>query len=262
MEKKDLKQQSRPREEGPAQMTDSAFRIAPDGLKTSPKSAFVKVLIIEDNPGDARLMGEMLAEVKGTEFDLEWLDRLSTGLERLAGGGIDVALLDLSLPDSQGLDTFVKAHEQAPGVPIIVLTGLDDEELAVKAVRQGAQDYLVKGQVDNNLLVRAVRYAIERKRTEQERLEREKLQGILEIAGAVCHELNQPLQAIFGYYDLLMMDMSKDNPLCGDIKEIKVQVDRMAGITKKLMRITRYETRDYIEGRKIVDIDKASGIVK
>jgi len=127
-----------------------------------------KVLMIEDNPRDARLIREMLSEVRGALFDLKCADQLSTGLERLTAGGVDVLLLDLILPDSQGLNTFTKAYAQAPEIPIVVLTGLDDETLAVKAVREGAQDYLVKGQVDGNLLERSMRYAIERKRAEEQ----------------------------------------------------------------------------------------------
>lgn len=127
----------------------------------------LKILLIEDNPGDVRLIREMLAEAKNGPFDLECADRLSTGLERLAEGDINVVLLDLGLPDCQGLDTLSKVLTEPPGVPVIVvLTALDDEQLAVKAVREGAQDYLVKGQVDGNLLVRAMHYAIERQRTE------------------------------------------------------------------------------------------------
>ncbi|MFQ6066197.1 MAG: diguanylate cyclase domain-containing protein [bacterium] len=127
----------------------------------------IKVLLIEDNPGDARLIREMLTEAEMASFDVEWVDRLSTGLERLARGGINVLLVDLSLPDSRGLETFTKVHIKAPTVPIIVLTGLDDEAVGVRAVREGVQDYLVKGKVDSHLLRRAIRYAIERKKTEE-----------------------------------------------------------------------------------------------
>ena len=127
---------------------------------------FIKVLLIEDNSGDARLLQEMLTEVS-TPFCLERVERLSIGLERLAKNGIGVVLLDLGLPDSWGLDTFLKAHSQAPHVPIIVLTGLFDEEWGLKAVWEGAQDYLLKAQVDGNLLRRTIRYAIERKRAEE-----------------------------------------------------------------------------------------------
>jgi len=127
----------------------------------------IQVLLIEDDPEYSHLVREMLAVVGGAPFDLECADRLSTGLERLAAGDIDVVLLDLLLPDSWGLDTFIKAHAQVPGVPTIVLSGLGDEALAIEAVREGAQDYLVKGQVDGNLLVRAMRYAIGRKQAEE-----------------------------------------------------------------------------------------------
>lgn len=133
----------------------------------------IKVLIIEDNPGDARLIREHLsgAKVTGTlapSFELVVADRLTAGLARLAAGGIDVVLLDLSLPDSQGPDTFVQAQAQAPDVPMVVLTGLDDETLALQALQAGAQDYLVKSQIDHNLLSRAVRYAVERHRLRAE----------------------------------------------------------------------------------------------
>jgi two-component system cell cycle sensor histidine kinase/response regulator CckA len=133
----------------------------------NPHSEIIRVLLIEDNPGDARLIREMLAEARGALFDLECADRPSAGLERLAEGDIDVVLLDLGLPNSQGLDTCTKVYAQAPEVPIVVLTGLDDEVMGLQAIDVGAQDYLVKGQVDSNPLARALRYAIERKRAEE-----------------------------------------------------------------------------------------------
>ena len=126
-----------------------------------------KVLLVEDNPGYAHLTRKTLAVAWDSPLDLECADRLSTGLERLAAGDIDVVLLDLSLPDSRGLVTFASMYAQAPGVPIIVLSGIDDEALAVEAVRQGAQDYLVKGRAEGDTLVRSIRYAIERKRVEE-----------------------------------------------------------------------------------------------
>ncbi len=127
----------------------------------------VKVLLVEDNPGDVRLLRETLGEVTSTQFELAHVERLDEALEQLDHEHFDVVLLDLSLPDAQGFDTFVQVHEQAPDVPIVVLTGFDDETLAVQAVRKGAQDYLVKGQIDSNLLVRAMRYAIERQQAEE-----------------------------------------------------------------------------------------------
>ncbi len=128
----------------------------------------IKVLLIEDNPGDARLIELMLEEAGGELFQAEVVERLQNGLRRIEQGDIGMVLLDLSLPDSQGLETFTQLHARAPRIPIIVLSGLSDTTVAVQAVHEGAQDFLVKGQVDGQLLVRAMRYAIERKRmTEQ-----------------------------------------------------------------------------------------------
>ncbi len=131
-----------------------------------------KILLIEDNRGDARLLEEMLREVQGVKFKLIWVDRLDRGLANLEEEDIELVLLDLGLPDSQGFETFRKIHARIPELPIIVMTGLNDEKLALEAVREGAQDYLVKGQVDGNLLARAIRYAMERKKLE---IEREKI---------------------------------------------------------------------------------------
>ena len=127
----------------------------------------IKILLIEDNTGDARLIQEMLIEAGSNQSDLERCDRLSAGLERINSGGVDALLLDLGLPDSNGIDTFLRVYAQAPEVPTVVLTGLNDAQLAAKLVSSGAQDYLVKGQFDDNLLMRTIRYSIERKRSEK-----------------------------------------------------------------------------------------------
>ncbi len=128
----------------------------------------MKVLLIEDNLGDARLIERMLNQERNLIFDVERVDRLSTGLERLAEDTqFEIVLLDLSLPDSRGLSTVKTLRERSPRVPIVVLTGLDDEEAAFRSLRQGAQDYLVKGEVSSQLLVRVMRYAIERKRVSE-----------------------------------------------------------------------------------------------
>ncbi len=122
------------------------------------------VLLVEDNPNDARLIEVMLEDAGAEWFDLEQVESLGQGLERVERGDIGVILLDLTLPDSRGLDTFTLMHAAAPGIPIIVLSGLDDTRMAVQAVHEGAQDFLLKGQVSAQILVRAMRYAIERKR--------------------------------------------------------------------------------------------------
>ncbi len=128
------------------------------------------VLLIEDNPGDARLIREMLAEHPEAPFAIECVDRLACGIEFLTAQRAGLILLDLTLPDSHGLETFAKVYAHSPDVPIIVLTGNDDDAIALSAVKIGAQDYLVKGKIDRQLLVRTMQYSIERKRF-QEQLE-------------------------------------------------------------------------------------------
>lgn len=129
----------------------------------------IKALLVEDNPGDARLIQEELRDSESEQFDLSIADRLTDALNQLTADQFDVVLLDLTLPDSQGFSTFTKVHAMAPDTPIVVLTGLNDELVAVQAVRDGAQDYLMKGDVRGEMLVRAMRYAIERSRMERER---------------------------------------------------------------------------------------------
>jgi PAS domain S-box-containing protein len=130
--------------------------------------------LVEDNPGDARLIRKMLGEPQAVPFRVDSLSRLDETLDRVGREPFDVLLLDLGLPDSQGLTTFDRVTRQAPTMPIIIFSGDIDEQLAVEAVARGAQDYLVKGRIDSLLLKRAIRYAIERKRAEQDLRERER----------------------------------------------------------------------------------------
>lgn len=122
----------------------------------------LRVLLIEDNPDDADLLRELLAESRGDRVALAVAETLGEGVAFLDRAPVDLLLLDLSLPDSRGLETVTRAFARAPRVPIIVLTGLDDEALGVQAIHAGAQDYLAKGQVDGALLRRSMHYAIER----------------------------------------------------------------------------------------------------
>jgi diguanylate cyclase (GGDEF)-like protein/PAS domain S-box-containing protein len=129
----------------------------------------VTILMVEDNPGDARLIRTLLERTALKPFHLTAVDRVSKAVDYLRNNGkVDVVLLDVSLPDSRHgtLDSLTRIKAEAPDLPLILLTGIDDEDLAVRAVREGAQDYLVKKEVDGGLLGRAIRYAIERKRTE------------------------------------------------------------------------------------------------
>lgn len=126
------------------------------------KNKTIKVFLIEDDSSHVRHIQYLLSKIEHDEFDFVHVERLSDGLKLLEKSQVDVILLDLGLPDSQGLNTFFRIYEKFSELPIVVFTILDDEEIGIRAVREGAQDYLVKGQVDHILLARAIRYAIER----------------------------------------------------------------------------------------------------
>ncbi len=124
----------------------------------------VRVLLVEAVPEGLSGLGSTLRALPQGAIELEWAGSLSSALDRLSKGGVDLALLDLTLPDSDGIGTFERAFTFAPDVPMVVLSGVDDEEIALSTVRGGAQDYLVKGQVGPDLLLRSIRYAVERHR--------------------------------------------------------------------------------------------------
>lgn len=128
----------------------------------------IRILHIEDNPADVVLIREILGEAKGFSGTVHHAGLLALGLEILTVNTIDIILLDLNLPDSAGRATFQAVKESARDTAVIIMTGLNDEEAAVNAVREGAQDYLLKSQVDANLLVRSIRYAIEREKLSSE----------------------------------------------------------------------------------------------
>jgi PAS domain S-box-containing protein len=125
----------------------------------------IKILLVEDNPGDALIIKEMLSEIYNNHFDLVHFKRLDDGVKHVKED-FDIMLLDLNLPDSEGIETFNTMNKYAPELPIIILTGLLDEDLAINIVSEGAQDYLVKGQIDKQLLSRSIKYSIERKNIE------------------------------------------------------------------------------------------------
>ena len=127
----------------------------------------IQVLLVEDNPSQALLLEEGLKDVTSVDVDLHHVALLREAIQRLQERAFDVVLLDLSLPDSSGLDTVARIHAAAPQTAIVVLTTLSDEALGLEAVREGAQDYLVKGETDHRALVRAMRHAIERQQTLQ-----------------------------------------------------------------------------------------------
>ena len=229
----------------------------------------LNVLLVEDNPGDAHLIQRLLTKSSATKHALETVDRLNAGIERCGQGSVDVVLLDLGLPDSQGFATVATMRAAAPHVPIIVLTGLNDLELAVHAVREGAQDYLVKGMVTADTLERTMYYAIERKNLEQqltqysEHLEElveqktaelkraERLAAIGQMAAMVGHDLRSPLQAILNtiYLERKQVDLLEGylaprkapsaQELRGGLDKLDEQVAYMSSMVTDLLDFAR-----------------------
>ncbi|HYT91196.1 MAG TPA: response regulator, partial [Gemmataceae bacterium] len=155
----------------------------------------IRVLLVEDNPGDAALARNALAAPGHVAFSIVHVDRLAAALLHLAADTVDVILLDLRLPDAEGLEALAAVQAQAPATPVVVLTGLADEELAVAALRQGAQDHLQKGQLQPGMLARALRHAIERQRLEESlRRAREELEQRVEERTAELAHANDRLR--------------------------------------------------------------------
>jgi signal transduction histidine kinase len=155
----------------------------------------VKVLLVEDSPSDAALVEESLDSGAGNRFEITRVERLADGLDQLRRAKFDVLLLDMSLPDSTGRDTFLRARAEAPHVPIVVMTGMDDETIALDALRQGIQDYLIKNPGYGRQTSRAIRYAIERKHLETTlQLERDQLEMRVGERTAELSKANHAMQ--------------------------------------------------------------------
>jgi signal transduction histidine kinase len=180
----------------------------------SGKSEPISVLHVEDNPAYACYVAEMLPV---SEFRVTPADSLSAALERLAEGGIEMILLDLSLPDSRGLDTVQSVVAQAGSIPIIVLSGVEDVEIARRAVRFGAQYYILKEEITETLVSRSIYYAIERQRAEDLRRERDRIMEASRLKsiflGNVSHELRTPLAGILGMNELLLTSKLSDEQI-------------------------------------------------
>jgi signal transduction histidine kinase len=218
--------------------------------------ARIRALLIEDNPGDATLIGEMLRDAGGglAAVDLHCVDRLARGLAHLAAEETDVVLLDLSLPDSQGLDTFAAVHAAAPTIPTVVLSGLDDEGLAFRAVQEGAQDYLVKGQVEGGTILRSMRYAIERQRLEVARRDLERQRD--EFFSSVSHDLRTPVAAIKAAITVVLSNEPPNMPpaLHRLLGNVDLAADELASLIENLLEIARLQAGRVELWRTEVDV--------
>ncbi len=218
------------------------------------------ILIVDDAPANIRVLVEILAGTYEISVAVSGSEALEIATSRTDMCGIpDLILLDIMMPEMDGYEVcrILRGKPETKDIPVVFVTANTDDHTLQEAFEAGGTDYVRKPVNKVELLAR-IKSALTQQELTRKLLEEEKLEGVLEMAGAVCHELNQPMQSVLGFSQLLMDDMTMDDPRYEYISIIKDQIDKMGRITKKLMRITKYETRDYIESTKIIDIYKAS----
>jgi two-component system cell cycle response regulator len=230
----------------------------------------IKILLIENETQDACLLQELLAEAGGIQLELTQVVRMSDALHHLGENRFNIILLNLSLPDSQGLDSFNRIKTEVPEVPVVILTNVDNHELAVKAVQEGAQDYLVKGQINSSMLMRSIRHALERQRImdelkqsqrlilEQQNtlLEEERLKVLIQMAGATAHELSQPLTSMLCNIDLLKKEIEEPTHCAMYLDSIEKDSKRIAATIRRIRNIRHYDIKPYYGSSFIIDIDQ------
>lgn len=220
--------------------------------------AVTHILLVEDNPGDTYLIQTMIEPADRSTMEIHPVGRLRDAIHYLAQHPVDAILLDLSLPDSHGLATLTTLQHHASSLPIIVLTGLDDEELGLQAVQARAQDYLVKGQVDQALLMRSIRYAIERKRLEQNlQQSKQELEALYQKVSSLeqlktdmiriaSHDIGGLLGIVVGH--LYLLNDGLGEPLSESqqysVNEISDAVQRMTALSKDILSLERIESQE------------------
>lgn len=201
----------------------------------------LRVLVIDDSDADARLIHAMLARSVAERFEVEAETTLEQGIRRLDEERFDVVLLDLSLPESTGLETFRRIHEHQPQTAVVVLTGLDDDDLARRAVSDGAQDFLVKGRFDRGGLVRALRYAVERNQLVAELRALDEARS--EFIANASHELRSPLAAFTASASLLSeyRHRMSEEELDASFGRLERQAALMTELIESLLDLARLE---------------------
>lgn len=219
------------------------------------KREAIQVLLVEDNSGDALLLREMFSKEAPGSFQLTHLMRMSAALKHLAEARVDIVLLDMGLPDESGLGGVRRALAIAPTVPVIVLTGTEDESLVAQAIKEGAEDYLIKGQIENRALPRALRHAIERHRmhAEADLIRVQQLQFKDEFLSHVSHELRSPLTAIHQFVTILVDKLAGELQPRQDeyLKIILRNVNQLRAMIDDLLEVTSMQ-----EGKLIISLQR------
>ncbi len=214
-----------------------------------------KIMIVEDDQISREFVRNMLVE-DGYETCQAQDGRQC--LETIRECLPDLILMDVSMPALDGIETCkrLKADEACRHIPVIFVTGNNDDQTLQAAFDAGGSDYVLKPAGRVELLAR-VRTSLAQRRMTRKFAEEEKLKGVLETAGGVCHELNQPLQYVLGAVQLLMLDVSPESPIYANLDNIRARIEHMGEITRKLAEITHFRTRKYVGGKEIIDINQS-----
>ncbi len=215
-----------------------------------PKNA--RILIVDDNPRNIQILGTIL---KHEGYQIIIAQNGYQAIKATKKAPPDLILLDIMMPQMDGFETCKKLKQDsaAKEIPIIFLTAKADTEDIVKGFEMGAVDYVTKPFNSVELLARV--------KTHMELSYKRKLQGVIEMAGAVCHEMNQPLQTILGYSELILFDIQPIHPLYDKLINLRNEIDKMAKITRNLMQIIKhktFKTKNLMKGQKIIDIDRSA----
>jgi signal transduction histidine kinase len=222
----------------------------------------IHVALVEDNPADSRFVVEMLRD-QTANYEIGSASTLGSAFDLIEVSKPDIVLLDLGLPDSQGLDTLLRMSEQSPGLPIIVLTGYGDEERAFQALRVGAQDYLVKGEFQGAHLARAIRYAIDRNETESRLREtmhelEDRTEEMESFVYSVSHDLKEPLRTLEAFSQFLLEDyaqildeqgqdyLGRIGKASGRLKEMIEELLILSRVGRRPHELSRIDVRDIV----------------
>jgi DNA-binding response OmpR family regulator len=205
----------------------------------------INVLIIDDDEDDFIITEDLLTEISGSIFKLNWTPTGSDGLEKLLSGNYDLCLLDYHIGEFNGLDILQEATRRECDTPIIMLTGSFDREIDLQAMKTGAADYIIKGQINAIQLERSLRYALTQGRMQKTLKKTEMLQTARRLSGGIAHEFSQPLQVLTTRLSLMEMESgpSKNLTIC------KEMVDKISHLVDDLRSLNSLREQDYLDGK-------------
>ena len=216
-----------------------------------------RVLVIEDNAVDAKLIERILRDNRKQSFEVSIQDRLAEGIESLTREHRDAIVLDLNLPDSGGIETLERVLQFGFHIPVIVLTAQDDDHVAMQALRTGADDYMRKADIGTGLLPRIICHAVERRKVQAELRRTQQVDVLRQITGAAIHDLNNLVSVISGNIDLILDQVDRSDALLGRIERIKRALGRMTALTSTLLAFTSEHSRPRQSPLPMVNLETA-----